>query len=170
MPMGCNEFDLLELAVHVNRSYWLLSGAALWAAASSGYASTSTVASAPVSASAPASPQTPVLIPTRMQFCNVEVTLPDGSERKRVMRECLVRRAEGERLLERECRSQLSSVPFSSASDKHQAHKQCLLPRLQISYQDMPRRPIPVAPPVSSPVDSNATPVIDSSPVFNGNQ
>jgi hypothetical protein len=109
-----------------------------------------------------------MLIPTRMQFCNAEVTLPDGSERKRVLRECLVRRAEGERLIERECRTQLSAVPFKTAADKHAAQKQCVLPRLQSSYLDMPRRPPP--PPTDTPApgsDPFAPSPINTSPVFN---
>jgi hypothetical protein len=92
-----------------------------------------------------AAPATPLLHsgPTRMQRCQAEIAGVDTKERARKLRECLIGRAEGERLIARDCSRQFRSLPAGSAVDKAVFQKQCVAAGLQVSHDKLPRRKAP---------------------------
>jgi hypothetical protein len=77
---------------------------------------------------------------TRMQRCQSEIVGMQGAERSRNLRECLINRAEGERLIARDCSRQYRSLPASPATDKTTFQKQCIATGLQASHKELPRR------------------------------
>ncbi len=118
----------------------------------------------PVAKSAPATAVVPVPVQvapdtigptaTRMQRCQAELVGVAGKDRSRILRECLVYRAEGERLLARDCSRQFRSLPAGHGTDKTTFQKQCLATALQVSHKELPRRP---ARPVSASTNSAPT-------------
>jgi hypothetical protein len=91
--------------------------------------------------------------PTRMQLCASEIGALEGAERKRLLRECLVIRADAERLIERDCRQQIrASAVAPSNEDRHELQKQCVAKALAVNYAELPRRPpsVPKATPESA--------------------
>lgn len=86
-------------------------------------------------------------MPTRLQFCQQELQGAEGEERKRLLRECLVRRAEAERLVARDCRRQAREVPGAPA-DKARWQRDCEYRALAVHSSELPQRPEPVANPV----------------------
>ncbi len=97
--------------------------------------------------SLPAWAQTPDAAPaatphqlTRMQRCQQELIGVEGAERVRSLRECLINRAEGERLVARDCSRQYRSLPAGQAKDKTAFQKQCVATGLQAAHKDLPGR------------------------------
>jgi hypothetical protein len=77
---------------------------------------------------------------TRMQRCQQELMGVEGAERVRSLRECLINRAEGERLIARDCSRQYRSLPAGQAKDKTAFQKQCVATGLQAAHKDLPGR------------------------------
>jgi hypothetical protein len=96
-----------------------------------------------------AQPAAPVLQsgPTRMQRCQAEIAGVDAKERTLKLRACLIGRAEGERLIARDCSRQFRSLPAGSAVDKAVFQKQCVAAGLQVSHDKLPRRKPPAPKP-----------------------
>lgn len=79
--------------------------------------------------------------PTRMQRCESEVASLSGAERKRVLRECLVNRNEGERIVSRNCTRQFRDMPPSNTKvDKAAFMKQCVATSLKAGHDKLPAR------------------------------
>jgi hypothetical protein len=79
-----------------------------------------------------------------MQLCAADIGAMEGAERKRILRECLVIRAEAERLIERDCRQQIRSASITpSREERHELQKQCVAKGLAVNYAELPRRPPP---------------------------
>jgi hypothetical protein len=79
--------------------------------------------------------------PTRMQRCESEVASLSGAERKRVLRECLVSRNEGERIVSRNCTRQFRDMPPSNTKvDKAGFMKQCVATSLKAGHDKLPAR------------------------------
>lgn len=83
--------------------------------------------------------------PTRMEYCQRDLGGLQGDERKRALRECLMRRLEGERLVARECRRQVRDVP-AAANQQWQLQRECENRALSVPTAELPQRP-PAAPP-----------------------
>jgi hypothetical protein len=81
--------------------------------------------------------------PTRMQRCQTEMAGVEGPTRTRKLRECLIGRAEGERLIARDCTRQFRSLPAGHGADKVAFQKQCVAAGLQVSHDKLPRRKPP---------------------------
>jgi hypothetical protein len=81
--------------------------------------------------------------PTRMQRCQTEMAGVEGPTRTRKLRECLIGRAEGERLITRDCNRQFRSLPAGHGADKVAFQKQCVAAGLQVSHDKLPRRKPP---------------------------
>ena len=109
--------------------------------------------------------------PSRMQRCNADLALVTGDARKAQLSDCLRRRLDAERLVERECRSHIGSVPISKPAEKSKLQQECVARGLQVNYADLPRRP--VAPPkqttftdqTDSPAATPTSPAPVSAPV-----
>jgi hypothetical protein len=78
-----------------------------------------------------------------MQRCQAEIAGVDAKERTLKLRTCLIGRAEGERLIARDCSRQYRSLPAGSAGDKAVFQKQCVAAGLQVSHDKLPRRKPP---------------------------
>ena len=83
--------------------------------------------------------------PSRMERCNVDLAAVTGGARKTQISDCLRRRLDAERIVERECRSHTGSVPIANAAEKSKLQQECVNRGLQVNYADLPRRA--VAPP-----------------------
>jgi hypothetical protein len=88
--------------------------------------------------------------PTRMQMCSTELGAAAGDARKKLLGDCLRRRLEGEKIVERNCKRQVREMTVDAGSTKEELHKQCVHRALQVGYAELPRRP----PPAPKPVDS----------------
>ncbi|MDO5691251.1 MAG: hypothetical protein Q4G70_02080 [Pseudomonadota bacterium] len=88
------------------------------------------------------------LLPTRMVLCQREIG-PTAKDRKSRLSQCLARRYEGERVVERDCKRQASSV--SGATARLQAQRDCERQALAVPFAKLPRRPPPPPRPVSAP-------------------
>jgi hypothetical protein len=92
--------------------------------------------------------------PTRMQRCESEVASLSGAERKRVLRECLVNRNEGERIVSRNCSRQFRDLPpTDTKKDKGVFMKQCVATSLKAGHDKLPARKPDTA---SSPASPSA--------------
>ena len=78
-------------------------------------------------------------IPTRMQFCQRELLGTEGEERKRLLRDCLVRRADSERLVANECRRQAREVRAAPA-ERLKLQRGCEGRALAVHSSELPRR------------------------------
>lgn len=109
-------------------------------------------------------PVAPVLPsgPTRMQRCQAEIAGVDAKERTLKLRACLIGRAEGERLIARDCSRQFRSLPAGSAVDKMMFQKQCVAAGLQVSHDKLPRRKPPA--PKLEAANSADKPAVEPSP------
>jgi hypothetical protein len=87
--------------------------------------------------------------PTRMQRCQVEISGMQGPARTRMLRECLIDRAEGERLIARDCARQFRSLPAGQSVEKSVFQKQCVTSALSVAHKELPRRK-PAAPKVTA--------------------
>ncbi len=87
--------------------------------------------------------------PTRMQRCQVEISGLQGRPRTLALRECLIDRAEGERLIARDCSRQYRSLPAGQTADKTTFQKQCVSNALSVAHKELPRRK-PAAPKVTA--------------------
>ncbi|MFV0679879.1 hypothetical protein [Ottowia sp.] len=76
-------------------------------------------------------------LPARMVLCQREVSDQSG-QRKKLLRACLVRRLNGERVVERQCRRQTSSVKGLTA--RHQARRDCEQLALAVPSTQLPDR------------------------------
>jgi hypothetical protein len=79
-----------------------------------------------------------------MQMCEAELASLSGEARKKVIGECLRRRLEGEKIVERNCKRQVRDVEVElAAASRQDLHRQCMRTALQVSYTELPRRPAP---------------------------
>jgi hypothetical protein len=86
--------------------------------------------------------------PTRMQMCEAELASVTGDARKKTMGECLRRRLEGEKIVERDCKRQVREVAVElSGNSKQDMQRQCVRTALQASFTELPRRPAPAPKP-----------------------
>ncbi|MFT4193246.1 hypothetical protein, partial [Ottowia sp.] len=79
-------------------------------------------------------------LPTRFVLCQREIAGQAG-ERQPLLRACLARRLEGERIVERNCRRQAASVAGGAA--RHQAQRDCLRQALAVPSGELPKAPPP---------------------------
>lgn len=82
-------------------------------------------------------------MPTRLQLCQQELQGAEGEERKRLLRECLMRRTEAEQLVARDCRRQVRKVPGAPA-DRLRMQRDCEYRALGVHSSELPRRPEPI--------------------------
>jgi hypothetical protein len=96
--------------------------------------------------------------PTRMQRCEAEVKGLTGADRKRLLRECLVSRNEGERVVSRNCFRQFRDRPVSDPKmDKPTFMRQCVVQSLKAGQDKLPPRKVaPAAVASSSAKTTNA--------------
>jgi hypothetical protein len=132
---------------------WIFAVSPAWAKT----ATMATPAAAPIAAPATGAGAAP----TRMQRCQSEIASLEGATRKRVLRECLVGRAEGERLIGRDCSRQYRSLPAGQSIDKATYIKQCSAGALNVGHKQLPKSK-PAAPPASA--SSGASPKAPSKP------
>ncbi len=99
-------------------------------------------AMAQTSIPAPALVQPGEALPTRFGMCQREVRHMQG-DRKQLMRRCLTRRLEGERIVERDCRRQAGQA----GAARQQAQRDCVRQALAMRSDELPKRPPP--PPVA---------------------
>lgn len=92
--------------------------------------------------------------PTRMQRCQVEISGMQGPARTRTLRECLIDRTEGERLIARDCARQYRSLPAGQTVEKSVFQKQCVTSALSVAHKELPRRK-PAAPKVTADSSSS---------------
>lgn len=100
------------------------------------------------------------LPPTRMQICQKEVqSAPGEQQRKSQLRECLSRRAEGERAIAADCQRQLRLGPRRSAAQERQL-RDCEARALAVPSSQLPRRAPPPTEtrPLSAPAAPAAAP------------
>jgi hypothetical protein len=90
-------------------------------------------------AAAPAAAQSS---PSKMQRCQAELAGVQGNERKLQLRQCLVARTEGERLITRDCAKQLRELPPEPAVDKALMQKKCVANALNVGYAQLPKRTV----------------------------
>jgi hypothetical protein len=103
--------------------------------------------------------------PTRMQRCESEVASLSGAERKRVLRECLVSRNEGERIVSRNCSRQFRDMPPGDTKvNKGVFMKQCVQTSLKAGHDKLPARKPVVA--SSSPSPSGTAAKAADKPVL----
>lgn len=102
-----------------------------------------------VSCSAMAQAPAPTLMypgesfPTRFTLCQREVHGMKG-DHKQLLRRCLNRRLEGERLVERNCRRQTGGV--SGVAARQLAQRDCVQTALAVPSDKLPKRPPPPPP------------------------
>jgi hypothetical protein len=86
-------------------------------------------------------------VPTRMQRCELEVVGLKGADRTRGLRECLVNRNEGERIVSRNCFRQFRDLPPGGTKvDKSVFMKHCVAAGLKAGHDKLPaRKPAPAA-------------------------
>ncbi|MFT3778645.1 MAG: hypothetical protein QM772_10315 [Ottowia sp.] len=84
-------------------------------------------------------------LPTRFVLCQREIAGQAG-ERQLLLRACLARRLEGERIAERNCRRQAAGVAGGAA--RHQAQRDCLRQALALPSGELPKAPPPAPRPV----------------------
>jgi hypothetical protein len=65
-----------------------------------------------------------------------------GNDRKLQLRQCLVARTEGERLITRDCAKQLRELPVDPAVDKAALQKKCVSTALNVGYAQLPKRAV----------------------------
>jgi hypothetical protein len=93
-------------------------------------------------------------LPARYTLCQRELAGQPG-ERQRLLRACLARRLEAERVAERNCRREVAGVKGAAA--RHQAQQGCLRQALAVPSAELPRapaprpQPLPTAAPPASP-------------------
>lgn len=87
------------------------------------------------------------LMPPRMVLCERELAgrSDNRAEHQRLLHTCLLRRFEGERMVERQCKRQSASLNTQTA--RHEAQRDCERQALSVSYKSLPRRPPPPPPP-----------------------
>lgn len=78
--------------------------------------------------------------PSKMQRCQAELAGVQGNDRKLQLRQCLVSRTEGERLITRDCAKQLRELPPDPAVDKALMQKKCVANALNVGYAQLPKR------------------------------
>lgn len=101
-------------------------------------------------------------LPTRMQFCQLEVQGAEGDERRQLLRECLLRRADAERLVLRECRQRVREARVAPA-DRFRRQRDCEYRALAVHSSELPQPPpVPVAAPepAGTPVPDAAATVL----------
>ena len=123
-------------------SHWVLSAALATAGAACAQGAAAPVAPATPSLIAPGEP-----LPPRFVLCQREVSTLQG-ERKALMRTCLARRLEGERVVQRDCKRQVSSVKGVPA--RQSALHDCERQALAVASSELPRG----APPAPRPTPS----------------
>ena len=91
---------------------------------------------------------------TRFVMCQREVGGQSG-DRQALLRKCLARRREGERMVERDCRRQVGAVRGVAA--RQQAQLDCERRALAVPSSELPRRPPPPPKPEASAEPGPAT-------------
>lgn len=84
-------------------------------------------------------------LPQRFTLCQRELA-GQTAERQRLLRACLARRLEGERIVERNCRRQVGGV--SGASARLQAQRDCERQALAVVSTELPKAPPPTPRPL----------------------
>lgn len=84
-------------------------------------------------------------MPTRLTLCQREIRGMKGA-REPLMRRCLSRRLEGERIIERNCRRRVARI--GGAVAQQQAQRECVQQALMVRSDELPKRP-PPPPPVA---------------------
>ncbi len=102
-------------------------------------------ANAPAGVSASGAP------PTRLQHCQQEVRDQSGDARKRALRDCLMRRNEGEAGVLADCRRQLRIGGAQLSAAQQQQMRDCETRALAVPSQQLPRRPAPRVVPAPAP-------------------
>lgn len=96
-------------------------------------------------------------LPTRMQFCQLELQGVEGEERRQLLRECLLRRADAERLVVRDCRRQLREARVA-ADERFRRQRDCEYRALAVPWSELPQPTLAVAAPQALPAsDAVAT-------------
>ncbi|HPK30969.1 MAG: hypothetical protein KDF67_03690 [Ottowia sp.] len=78
--------------------------------------------------------------PTRLMHCQREVAGAKG-DRAQLLRACLNRRLEGERIVARDCQREAGAV--AGALARHRAQQACERRALAVPSQELPKRPPP---------------------------
>jgi len=86
-----------------------------------------------------ASPTAP--LPTRLQFCQMELQGFEGDERKSLLRACLLRRAGGERLVTQACRREVNEER-GPAADRARRQRDCESRALAVPSSELPQRAV----------------------------
>lgn len=94
-------------------------------------------------------------MPTRLQFCQQELRGVEGDERRRLLRECLVRRAGSERLVVHDCRRQVRATRAAPAQ-RVRMLRDCEYRALAVHSSELPPQPTRVG--AVLPVALPATP------------
>lgn len=101
-------------------------------------------------------------LPTRMQFCQAELQGVEGEERRRQLRECLLRRADAERLVVRDCRQRVREARVAPA-DRFRFQRDCEYRAFAVHSSELPQPPLAAAP---EPVAAVGMAVSDSAPAL----
>ncbi|WP_137891843.1 hypothetical protein [Ramlibacter sp. 2FC] len=97
-------------------------------------------------------------LPTRMQFCQQELQGAEGEERRQLLRACLVRRADGERLVLRECRQRLREARVAPA-ERQRWQRDCEYRALAVHSSELPQTTVAAPEPAAqdqAPADAVA--------------
>lgn len=89
-------------------------------------------------------------LPTRMQFCQLELQGVEGEARRQQLRECLLRRIDAERLVLRDCRQRVREARVPAA-DRVRWQRDCEWRALAVHSSELPQPPAPVAVAVPEP-------------------
>ena len=85
-------------------------------------------------------------LPSRLALCQRELGSTKSEDRQRLLRACLLRRLEGERIVERSCRRQVAGA--GAGAERQQAQRACERQALAVSSAELPKPPPPAPRPV----------------------
>ena len=94
-------------------------------------------------------------LPTRMQFCQLELQGVEGEERRLPLRECLLRRADAERLVLRDCRQRVREARVAPA-DRLRYQRDCEWRALAVHSSELPQPPPLASPQPEAPTETAA--------------
>lgn len=97
-------------------------------------------------------------LPTRMQFCQLELQGAEGEDRRPLLRECLLRRADAERLVARSCRRQVREA-HAAPAERFRRQRDCEYRALAVHSSDLPHPSLAVAAPQAAAALGPAGPV-----------
>lgn len=105
-------------------------------------------------------------LPTRMQFCQLELQGVEGEARRQQLRECLLRRTDAERLVLRDCRQRVREARLPAA-DRVRWQRDCEWRALAVHSSELPQPPAPVqepAPPTETAASEALAPAAAAGP------